>query len=598
MMTTHDSDSPASTEARRLRFDRYVLDLDRGSLLSDGSEIALRPKTFAVLRHLVENSGRLVSKDELFAAVWPNLAVTDDALVQSIGELRRALADDGPRLIKTIPRRGYRFESAVSIIAPADASLADATPGSAVSRAGAPALKPAIPAHARSWLAAALTGWRGGLFAAVMVLLVAGALLAGRSEWRLFGIRSGEQLSKTAEFAAKPAIAILPFVNQSDDPAREYFADGLTQDIINALGRFPDLTVMSWNAVFPYKGKPANPAEIARNLAVRYQIEGNVRQTGDRLRVNAQLVDTNGQVLWSASFDEALADVFSLQDKITTQIAGTLAIRVSQAEQRRVFAKPTRNLEAYDYVLRARPALLRPARASTVEARVLLRRAIEIDPSYAAAYAALAETYFAATSMGWAESATDFMSRAEEMANKALSLDDSDVRAHIILGRIHIFYHRYGEAKAELDRAIAINPSDANALAGRGNILMWSGQTDAAIEILELAQRIDPELNPLDRMALSLAYYLKRRYDAAIEQAELNLRKTSGANFSRVVLAAAYAQLGRSEDAARVVTTIHRVDPTFDAQEFGTKFLSAADLERLRDGLRKAGFSTEEAGRR
>ena len=156
----------------------------------------------------------------------------------------------------------------------------------------------------------------------------------------------------------------------------------------------------------------------------------------------------------------------------------------------------------------------------------MLRRAIEIDPNYAAAYAALAETYFAAVSMGWAESPTEFMSRAEEMANKALSLDDSDVRAHIILGRIHIFYHRYEEAKAELDRAIAINPSDANALAGRGNILMWSGQTDAAIETLELAQRIDPELNPLDRMALSLAYYLKRRYDAAIEQAELNLRKT------------------------------------------------------------------------
>lgn len=573
--------------------------MDRGSLLLNGIEIALRPKTFAVLRYLVENSGRLVSKDELFAAVWPSLTVTDDALVQSIGELRRALADEGPRLIKTIPRRGYRFESAVSIVAPADNSLADATPASAVSGAGAPALKPAIPAQARSLLAPALTARRAGLFAALVILLVAGALWAGRPEWRFSGIpRSGEPLSKTAELAAKPAIAILPFVNQSDDSAREYFADGLTQDIINALGRFPDLTVMSWNAVFPYKGRPANPAEIARNLAVRYQIEGKVRQTGDRLRVNAQLVDAIGQVLWSASFDEALADVFSLQDKITTQIAGTLAIRVSQAEQRRVFAKPTNNLEAYDYVLRARPALLRPARANTVEARVLLRRAIEIDPNYAAAYAALAETYFAAISMGWAESPTGFMSRAEETANKALSLDDSDVRAHITLGRIHIFYHRYSEAKAELDRAIAINPSDANALAGRGNILMWSGQTDAAIETLELAQRIDPELNPLDRMALSLAYYLKRRYDAAIEQAELNLRKTSGANFSRIVLAAAYAQLGRSDDAARIVTTIHRVDPTFDAQEFGTKFLSAADLARLRDGLRKAGFSTEEAGRR
>ena len=181
-------------------------------------------------------------------------------------------------------------------------------------------------------------------------------------------------------------------MNLNDDLAREYFADGLTQDIINAVGRFPELTVMSWNAVSPYKGQPQSPGDIARGLAVRYQIEGSVRQTGDRVRVNAQLVDMNGQVLWSASFDEALADVFALQDKIITQIAGTLAIRVTQVEQRRVLTKPTESLEAYDYVLRARPALQRPDRANIVEARTLLKRAIEIDPNYAAAYTALAET--------------------------------------------------------------------------------------------------------------------------------------------------------------------------------------------------------------
>jgi TolB-like protein/DNA-binding winged helix-turn-helix (wHTH) protein len=593
-MTADDTDRPAQIAARPLRFDRYILDLDRGCLSLDGSEITLRPKTFAVLLYLVENSGRLVSKDDLFAAVWPNLAVTDDTLVQSIGELRRALGDNGPRLIKTIPRRGYRFESAVSTGASAGPSVTDVSPDSAASRDGAQAPKPVIPA--RAWtLSTALTGWRGGLVAALtlVILLVAATLLTGHPDWRFPGTpRSAEQFSKTVDVSAKPAIAILPLANQNDDSAREYFADGLTQDIINALGRFPELTVMSWNAVFPYKGRPENPAEIARRLAVRYQVEGSVRQTGDRVRVNAQLVDANGQVLWSASFDEALADVFALQDKITTQIAGTLAIRVRQIEQRRVFTKPTESLEAYDFVLRARPALQRPARSTIVEARVLLRRAIALDHNYAAAYAALAETYHVATSMGWAESPTDFLSRAEEMANKALSLNDTDVRARVVRGRIHLFYHRYDEAKAEIDRAIAINPNDANGLAGRGNILMWSGQTDAAIETLELAQRIDPELNAVDRFALSLAYYLKGRYDAAIEQAELNLRKTSGANFSRIVLAAAYAQLGRFEDTARIVTAIQRIDPTFDAREFGTKFLSAADLEHLRDGLRKAGLST------
>ena len=150
----------------------------------------------------------------------------------------------------------------------------------------------------------------------------------------------------------------------------------------------------------------------------------------------------------------------------------------------------------------------------------------QLDPNYAAAYAALAETYHIAAVMGWAESPADILSRAEELANKALSLNDSEVRAHIILGRVHIFHQRYEQAKAEMDRAIAINPNDAHGLAGRGNILMWLGQTDAAIEALELAQRIDPELNAIDRYALSLAYYLKGRYDAAIEQAELNLRRT------------------------------------------------------------------------
>ena len=242
----------------------------------------------------------------------------------------------------------------------------------------------------------------------LLVLLAAGRCGSVGSEWKSLGtFPFARAISrKAAEAGTKPAIAILPFVNQSDDSAREYFADGLTQDIINALGRFPELTVMSWNAVFPYKGKDRKPRRDRPQLAVRYQVEGNVRQTGDRVRVNAQLVDADGQVLWSASFDEALADVFALQDKITTQIAGTLAIRVTQIEQRRVFAKPTESLEAYDYVLRARPALQRPARASIVEARALLRRAIQLDPNYAAAYAALAETYHIAISMGWAESPT------------------------------------------------------------------------------------------------------------------------------------------------------------------------------------------------
>lgn len=578
-MTIGDVDSPAQSRSNRLRFDRYVLDLARGGLFLDGQEIALRPKTFAVLRHLVEHAGRLVSKDELFAAVWPNLAVTDDVLVQGIGELRRALGDDGQRLIRTIPRRGYRFEAEVSDADAAASAATDVTPPPVRLESGAARTAHDVPSARRRIAFAAAT---------------LGALLAALGTWGLVDTgwrNSADRTTARNIDGAKPAIAVLPLVQQGDDRARDYFADGLTQDVINALGRFPALTVMSWNAVFPYKGKPASPDAVGRGLAVGYLVEGNVRVDGDRVRVMAQLVDTRqGQVLWSARFDEPLTDVFAVQDNIATQIVRALAIRVTQIEQRRVLEKPTDNLEAYDYVLRARPALQRPTRANNAEARVLLRRAVELDPKYAAAHSALAETYYIAASLGWAQSPTEFLRRAEDLAGQALALDDEDVRAHIVLGRIHIAAQRYDRAAAEIERAIAINPNDASALAGRGNILMWSGKTDAALAALELAQRIDPELNAIDRFALSLANYLNKRYDAAIEQAELNLRRTPNANFSLVVLAAAYAQYGRPDDVERVVGMIRKMYPTFDPQTFGNKFLNAADLDYLRDGLRKAGL--------
>jgi TolB-like protein/DNA-binding winged helix-turn-helix (wHTH) protein/cytochrome c-type biogenesis protein CcmH/NrfG len=580
-MIPRDADSADLIAASRLQFDNYILDLNLGCLLADSKEIVLRPKTFALLRHLVENSGRLISKDALFAAVWPNLTVTDDALVQSIGELRRALGDDGPRLIKTIPRRGYRFEAAVSTADSTNPYSASSVLTSEVSHPADQSPQPAARARIRLFAALSLT-----------VLVSAGVLWSSLgANWTVLRLPGdGDRPTiRSPEMGAKPAIAVMPFVNQGDNSTPEHLADGLTQDFINALGRFSALTVMSWNAVFPYKGKPAAPENIRRALGVRYLVEGNIRQIGERVRVTAQLVDAgDGRVLWSARFDEALVDVFALQDTLTTQIVGVLAVRVTQNEQRRVLEKPTESLEAYDYVLRARPALQRPSRINNVEARTLLRRAIQLDPGYAAAYAALAETYHIDVAMGWALPET--LGRAEHMANEALSHGDSDVRARIILGRIHLYHQRYEQAQVEIDRAIAVNPNDAHGLAGRGNILLWLGQTDAAVEALELARRIDPELNAIDRNALSLAYYLKRRYQAAVEEAEINLRQTESAHFSRAILAAAYAQQNRPEDAKGAVMMIRDLDPTFDPQKFGTKFLNSVDLEHLRDGLRKAGL--------
>jgi TolB-like protein/DNA-binding winged helix-turn-helix (wHTH) protein len=401
--------------SERLEFGRYVLDLNRGALLLDGQEIALRPKTFAVLCYLVQHPDRLVSKDELMKVVWPNLVVTDDTLVQSIGELRRALGGAGARLITTVPRRGYRFEAA----------------------------PPPDRRKARSWNLLRFR-WNYGIFAP---LAVGVTLLA---VW--VGMEVREAMHPATRADARPAVAVLPFQNQSDDPAREYFADGLTQDLINSLGRFPALTVMSWNAVASYKGAVVRPGEIARVLSVRYQVEGSVRYAPDHIRVSAQLVDAQGRVLWSSRYEEPPADLFALQDRIVREIAGALAIRVGEFELRRQEAKPTENLDAYDYLLRARPALQRPTRATLVEARDLLRHAIALDPGYAAAHSALGDTFHAAISMGWAESPDDYWRRVETHAAEALRLDPSDVRAHILMARRYIAYDQYPEAQAQIDR--------------------------------------------------------------------------------------------------------------------------------------------------
>jgi len=537
---------------QRLIFDEYVLDLARGCLLREGREVTLRPKTFAVLRYLVEHRGELISKETLLAAVWPNLIVTDDTLVQSIGELRRAFGEAGREYITTVPRRGYRFE----------------TP-----RAATPLVEPVKRAF--RWR------WKYGIAAPLLLALIVFAL------W--FAVRPREAVPE-AVASARPAIAVLPFQNQNDAASREYLVDGLTQDLVNSLGRFSALTVMSWNAVAGYKGALAKPGEIARVLGVRYQVEGSVRYTDDRVRVSAQLVDAQGRVLWSSRFDEAAADVFQLQDRMTREIAGALAIRVTEFEQRRVARKPTASFDAYDCVLRARPALQRPTRAGLVEARMLLRRAIELDPNYAAPHSALGDTFHAAVSMGWAESPDEYWAQVVEQANEALRLDAGDTRARILLGRRYIAYNQFDEARAQIDRAIEMNPSDADALAGRGNILVWLGDEDAAIESLELAQRIDPELNAFDRFALSLAYYLKGRYDESIEQAELNLRRNADARFNYAMLAVAHAEAGHAVETVRAVEALRRHDPMFDAQTFGNKFRDPRNLAHVRAGLGKAGL--------
>jgi adenylate cyclase len=568
-----------TTPRRLLSFDQFTLDLERCSLRRGGENLRLRPKAFDVLRYLAEHPGRLITKDELIERLWPGIHVTDDSLVQCIGDIRQSLGDDAHSIIKTVPRRGYLFAAQISQMA--ENAPAALTAGVTVS-AGAPARR--IPS----------VGWRS------LILLVAGLIAIGaagrwafRETLRTPSIASMPAIdhtdrTKTAVAQSKASIAVLPLLNLNADARQDYFSDGVTEDIINALSRFSSQTVMSANAVFPYKGKTARPEDIGRNLAVRYLVEGNVLRIGERVRVNVQLTDAErGSVLWAGRFDEALQDLFALRDKITSQIVVTLAIKVTELERERSMAKPTASLEAYDYVLRARPALRHPVRATNVEARALFGRAIELDPGYAAAYLGLSETLVSAVSMGWMEAPTQALERAEALALKSLNLNSAEARAHVLLARIHVYFRRYDRAQAELQRAVAMNPNDAEVLAGHGSILLWEGQTDAAIEALEAARNINPDLNHADRFALGLAYYLRERHDAGIELLERNLSESPTDNYNHVLLAMIYALQDRREDAARELAAVRRLLPLFDPDTFGSQLQNPADRNRVRDGLRK-----------
>jgi TolB-like protein/DNA-binding winged helix-turn-helix (wHTH) protein/cytochrome c-type biogenesis protein CcmH/NrfG len=568
-----------TTPRRLLSFDQFTLDLERCSLRRGGEDLRLRPKAFDVLRYLAEHPGRLITKDELIEGLWPGIHVTDDSLVQCIGDIRQSLGDDAHSIIKTVPRRGYLFAAQISQMA--ENAPAALTAGATV-YAGAPARR--IPS----------VGWRSLiLLAAGLIAIGAAGRWAFRETLRTPSIASMPAIdhtdrTKTAVAQSKPSIAVLPLLNLNADARQDYFSDGVTEDIINALSRFSSLTVMSANAVFPYKGKTARPEDIGRNLAIRYLVEGNVLRIGERVRVNVRLTDAErGSVLWAGRFDEALQDLFALRDKITSQIVVTLAIKVTELERERSMAKPTASLEAYDYVLRARPALRHPVRATNVEARALFGRAIELDPGYAAAYLGLSETLVSAVSMGWMEAPTQALERAEALAVKSLNLNSAEARAHVLLARIHVYFRRYDRAQAELQRAVAMNPNDAEVLAGHGSILLWEGQTDAAIEALEAARNINPDLNHADRFALGLAYYLRERHDAGIELLESNLSESPTDNYNHVLLAMIYALQDRREDAARELAAVRRLLPLFDPDTFGSQLQNPADRNRVRDGLRK-----------
>jgi adenylate cyclase len=387
------------------------------------------------------------------------------------------------------------------------------------------------------------------------------------------------------------SIAVLPFENLSADQTQDYFVEGITEEVILALGRFSDLSVIARESIQQYKGKALKPGELSRDLGVRYALQGSVRRDGERVRVTATLIDAQtGVQLWADRYDGQVRDVFAVQDDITQKVVGTLAIKLTDIERQRSLARPPENLQAYDYAQRAWNHYRAGTRSDIREARKLFEQAIMLDPSYAHAYVGLATTRVVTVTSGWTEQTAEALAEAEALARKALALDGNNAAAHAVLAEVYLHRQQYDLARAEDEQAIALNPNDAWSHAARGGVLVYAGEPEEAVKSFEIALRLDPNLTIVGTYPVGWAYYLVGRYEDGVRVMERQEQQFPSDFFIHAALAASYAQLGRMDDAARTASSTLRSWPFFHVDTFVTQFRRTQDREAIREGLLKAGF--------
>ena len=428
--------------------------------------------------------------------------------------------------------------------------------------------------------------------AVLVAAIAAAAICAGAAGW--WAMRAGapsQTASAPASTDLRPTVAVLPLVSLEANDKGDYFADGLTEDVISALGRFSDITVRSRNAVFAYKGKTPSPAQVGRDLAVRYIVEGSIRRSPERIRISIGLAAAaQGTQLWSENYDVAPKEIFSVQDDITRRIAGTLVSRLTNLELAKIATKPPSSLEAYDLVLRGRDLYNRVNRTANSQARALFERAIELDPNYAPAYIGLGRVELNGVLQGWTGDPAGAIQRAQSFGRKAIDLDASSAGAHALLGSTYLRYGDYDRALDEMRRAITLNSSDPDAYAGLAAASLWSGDIDTAIKSFETAVKLGLNLNVNDSFLLGVAYVLSDRNTDAIRTLERSLDTNKTDVYTRAILAAAYAEAGRKDDAARESAEVRRIDPRFDTADFGS-LLKKPDLRaKLTSALATAGL--------
>ena len=566
--------------AQRLRFGRYILDRERGCLLADGEEIALRPKTFDFLLHLVANPGRLILKDELLAAVWPDVVVSEDSIVQCVTELRRALSDHDQRLIRTVQKRGYRFEAQIS-----------AEPEAAV-RQPAPAAQDEQPQYPGRALfsGADHRARRAKLLAVAALPLLAAAILVA---WSRYGPL--DRLS-----AAPPlSIAVLPFTNLGNDPGQEYLSDGVTQALTTELSRLQGVFVIAHATARTFKGKEIDARQIGRELNVRYLLGGSIRGMGDQVRVSAELVSAEtAATVWAERFERRRDELAVWEDEAVGRIANALNFRLTRLESERGLRERGGNPEAFDLTTRGW-SLVYAAKTpdNYVSARSHFQRAVERDPEAVNALAGIAWVSAILVLDAWSVSPAQDLEAAEVAAAKALALNPNHVVAHHVRGFLFRMQGRTSGARDAFRTAIAINPNFAPGYAQLGATEVELGQPEAAITAVERAIRLsprDPSLGPWLAFVGMAKLHLGEYQDAV---SWLTRAVDTGTPIARhhAYLASALALAGRAPEARAVLAEFRKLVPSatistlrIAARSTDPKFV--LQQERFFEGLRTAGL--------
>jgi adenylate cyclase len=439
--------------------------------------------------------------------------------------------------------------------------------------------------------------WRGGVLSLTGLAIIIGTIvLIQHLSLRPPGSHASipPQEKPVLTLPSIPSIAVLPFTNLSGDSQQEYFSDGISDQLINDLSRLPGLFVIARNSSFAYKGKATNEHDIGRELGVKYVLEGSVQKSSGRIRIGVELVDASSAAeTWTQRFDRPIKDIFAVQDEIVGKVVATLGLIFNREETRVPWGnpQPTTNLEAYDDLLRAGQYEARFTKDDSLMSRRWIEKAIGLDPDYAGAYVGLAGNYFSFALFGWSDNSAADLNHAAELAEKALSLDDSDSGALATLCEIHWLQRRFDQALSEGERAVALNANSVGAYGALVDALTVSNRPAdlaEAVRLVEKEMRLDPSRRDFYAYFLAAPYVEMGRYQEAIPLLKRHLAVYPNMAWAHAALIVAYTELGREQDAQAEAVELNRISPRFLAHAGVGR--DPALNRRQGDDLRKAGL--------